>query len=36
MSSVTVLFAKHNYDDQVKEGEMGRARSTSEGEEEFM
>jgi hypothetical protein len=29
-----VLFSKYNYNDQVKEDEMGRACSTNGGEEE--
>jgi hypothetical protein len=29
-----VLFSKYNQNDQVKEGEMGRAYSTNGGEEE--
>jgi hypothetical protein len=28
------IFSKHNYSDQVKEDEMGRACSTNGGEEE--
>jgi hypothetical protein len=31
---ITVLLAKYNYNDQVKEDEMGVACSTKRGEEE--
>jgi hypothetical protein len=33
-SFITVHFAKYNYNDQVKEDEMGRACSTLETEDE--
>jgi hypothetical protein len=33
-SSQLVLLTKHNYNDQVKEGEMVRAWSTKGGDEE--
>jgi hypothetical protein len=32
-SFITVLFVKHNFNDQVMEDEMGRACSTNVGDE---
>jgi hypothetical protein len=31
-----ILFAKYNYNAQVKDDEMGRACATNGGEEEFL